>query len=107
VPGRIYHGLLRFIQLRKSNPVFGEAHTEITDTGNRHVFGFIRSREDRAVFVIANFTECRQAVEARRLRQMGLRKVAVDLYAGRTITATRELVLEPYQLMVLSRARGA
>jgi amylosucrase/maltose alpha-D-glucosyltransferase/alpha-amylase len=57
--------------------------------------------------VIANFTERRQAVEARRLRQMGLRKVAVDLYAGRTITATRELVLEPYQLMVLSRARGA
>jgi amylosucrase/maltose alpha-D-glucosyltransferase/alpha-amylase len=37
---------------------------------------------------------------------MGLRKTAVDLYAGRTVTATRELVFEPYQLMVLVWAAG-
>jgi hypothetical protein len=30
----------------------------------------------------------------------------VDLYAGQAVTATRELLLEPYQLMVLSRGRG-
>jgi amylosucrase/maltose alpha-D-glucosyltransferase/alpha-amylase len=35
---------------------------------------------------------------------MGMRKTMVDLYAGRTITATQELVMEPYQLMVLTRA---
>jgi amylosucrase/maltose alpha-D-glucosyltransferase/alpha-amylase len=34
---------------------------------------------------------------------MGMRKIMVDLFAGRTVTATHELVLEPYQLMVLSR----
>ena len=28
----------------------------------------------------------------------------VDLFAGRTITATQQLVMEPYQLMVLSRS---
>jgi len=28
----------------------------------------------------------------------------VDLYAGRTLTATAELVMAPYQFMVLSRA---
>ncbi|MEX2467029.1 MAG: amylosucrase [Gemmatimonadota bacterium] len=106
VPGRVYHGLLRLLQLRKNNAAFGEAATEITGTGNPQVFGFIRSRDDRMVFVLANFTEVPQAVEARRLRQMGLRKTAVDLYAGRTVTATRELVLEPYQLMVLSRGRA-
>jgi len=43
-------------------------------------------------------------VEARRLRQMGLRKTMVDIYAGRTVTAAQELVLEPYQLMVLTQA---
>lgn len=106
VSGRVYHGLLRLVQLRKNNAAFGEADTEITGTGNPHVFGFIRSRADKMVFVLANFTERRQTVEARRLRQMGLRKTAVDLYAGRTVTATRELLLEPYQLMVLSRGRG-
>ena len=34
---------------------------------------------------------------------MGMRKTMVDLYAGRVITATQELELEPYQLMVLTR----
>jgi amylosucrase/maltose alpha-D-glucosyltransferase/alpha-amylase len=56
------------------------------------------------VFVLANFSEHEQRLEARRLRQMGMRKTMVDLFAGRTIIATQELVLEPYQLMVLSRA---
>lgn len=106
VPGRVYHGLLRLLRLRKNNPAFGEADTEITNTGNAHVFGFIRSRDDKMLFVLANFTEYPQSVEARRLRQMGLRKTAVDLYAGHTVTAARELVLEPYQLMVLSRGRA-
>ena len=105
VPGRVYHGLLRLLRLRKSHVGFADADTEITDTGTPHVFGFIRSKGDQMVFVLSNFTERPQAVEARRLRQMGLRKTAVDLYAGRTVTATRELVLEPYQLMVLSRGR--
>jgi amylosucrase/maltose alpha-D-glucosyltransferase/alpha-amylase len=34
---------------------------------------------------------------------MGMRKTMVDLYAGRTITAAQELLLEPYQFMVLAR----
>ena len=42
-------------------------------------------------------------MEARRLRQMGMRKTMADLYAGQTVTATDELVLEPYQLMVLAK----
>lgn len=55
--------------------------------GNQHV-----------VFVLANFSEQEQWLEARRLRQMGMRKTIVDLYAGRIITAAQELPLEPYQI---------
>ena len=105
-PGRVYHGLLRLIRLRTRNQAFSEAETEFLNTGNDHVLGFVRTHQDTTVFVLANFTERDQSIEARRLRQMGLRKTAVDLYAGRTITATRELALEPYQLMVLSRVAG-
>ena len=52
----------------------------------------------------ANFSERPQKLEARRLRQMGMRKTMVDLHAGRVITATQELEMEPYQLMLLTRA---
>jgi amylosucrase/maltose alpha-D-glucosyltransferase/alpha-amylase len=94
---------LRLIQLRTRNSAFRRSETEILETGSKHVFGFTRSNEEYLVFVLANFTEETQRLEARRLRQMGMRKTMVDLFAGRTITAAHELVLEPYQLVVLSR----
>ena len=101
--GRIFQGLLRLIQLRKQNPAFARGDTEFLETGNRHVFGFFRDHEQHSVLVLANFSERAQAVEARRLRQMGMRKTMVDLVAGRSITATEELILEPYGFLVLSR----
>lgn len=105
-PGRVYQGLLRLIQLRGQNSAFGLGDTEFVETGNKHVFGFIRSNDQHVVFVLANFSEREQRLEARRLRQMGMRKTMVDLYAGRVITATQELVMAPYQLMVLGRSGG-
>jgi amylosucrase len=106
VPGRVYHGLLRLLQLRKHTQAFHRSDMVVADTGNKHVLGFFRSTADDMVFVLANFSEREQGLEARRLRQMGMRKTFVDLYAGRTITATTELVFEPYQLMVLRRVGG-
>jgi len=103
VPGRVYQGLLRLIQLRVQNLAFTRGETEFVETGNKHVFGFFRSNEQHIAFVLANFSEKAQRLEARRLRQMGMRKTMVDLYAGRVITATQELEMAPYQLMVLSR----
>ncbi len=103
VPGKIYQGLLRLIQLRGQNPTFSRAETEIADTGNKHVFGYFRTHNDSSVFVLANFSEKPQPLDARRLRLLGLRKTMVDLVAGRAVTATQELLVEPYQLMVLAR----
>jgi amylosucrase/maltose alpha-D-glucosyltransferase/alpha-amylase len=103
VPGRVYQGLLRLIQIRGQNLAFTRAETEIVETGNQHVFGFLRSGEQHVVVVLANCSEKEQRLEARRLRQMGMRKTMVDLVAGRTITATQELTMEAYQFMVLAR----
>jgi amylosucrase/maltose alpha-D-glucosyltransferase/alpha-amylase len=103
--GRIFQGILRLIQLRHRTPAFEFTNTEIVDTGNKHVFGYFRSHEQHSVFVLANFSEKPQSLEARRLRMMGMRKTMIDLFAGRTVTATQELSLDPYQLQVLSRVR--
>lgn len=104
VPGRIYQGLLRLVQIRQQNPAFDRAETEIVDTGNNSVFGYFRTNADHSVLVLANFSEQPQAVAGRQLRLLGLRKNVVDLVAGRAIVAAHELVLEPYDLMVLARA---
>jgi amylosucrase/maltose alpha-D-glucosyltransferase/alpha-amylase len=104
VAGRIYKGLLRLIQLRQQNLAFTRAETEFTDTGDPHVFGFFRNHDQHSVLVLGNFSEQERRLDARRLRHMGMRKTMVDIYAGRTITAMQELIMEPYQLMVLTRA---
>lgn len=104
VPGRIYQGLLRLVQLRQQNLAFTRAETEIADTGNPHVFGYFRTHEGHSVFVLANFSEAPQRLDARRLRLLGMRKTVSDLIAGRTVTAASELLMEPYQFMVLAGA---
>lgn len=101
VAGRIFQGLLRLVQIRQQNLAFTRAQTDIVDTGNKSVFGYFRSQHDHTVLVLANFSDLPQTLEARRLRMLGMRKTVVDLMAGRTITATHELVLEPYAFMVL------
>lgn len=100
---RVYQGLLRLSQLRQQNLALTRAETQIIDTGNDHIFGFFRNHGEYSALVLASFSEHPQRIEARRLRHMGLRKTVVDLYAGRTITAAEELVLEPYQFLVLTR----
>ncbi|MFP4499504.1 MAG: amylosucrase [Candidatus Hydrogenedentota bacterium] len=105
VPGRIYEGLQRIVQLRHQHLAFTRAETEIVDTGNRHVFGYFRTHENHNAFCLANFSEHAQPIEARRLRQLGLRRTMIDLVSGRTTVAARELTLEPYQFMVLGFSR--
>lgn len=75
------------------------AETELTDTGNQHISGVLRIHDHYSVPVLGNFSE-----KERRLRHMGMRKMMADLYAGKTVTATQELVMEPCQLMVLTRS---
>lgn len=101
--GRVYQGLLRLIQLRCQNWAFRGGLTEFIDTGNPHVFGYFRDYEDHGVMVLANFTESEQRLEGRRLRLLGLRRTVVDQVSGQTITASQEMVMNPYQFVVLAR----
>ena len=103
VPGRIYQGLLRLIQIRQQNLAFTRSETEIVDTGNLHVFGYFCTHEENSVLVLANFSEAEQPIEGRRLRLLGLRKSVVDLVAGRTIVAAHTLTMAPYGFMILAR----
>ncbi len=101
--GRVYQGMLRFIQLRCQNMAFRGGPTEIIETGNDHVLGYFRDHDAHGVMELANFTESLQVLEGRRLRLMGLRRTVVDQVAGKTITAAQELVMQPYQFVVLAR----
>ena len=101
LPGRIYLGLLKLIQIRQQNRAFSRAETEIIDTGNDRVFGYFRSQQEQNVLVLANFSEQEQEIVAKRLRMLGMRKIFTDIVSGKTISAVQKLVLEPYQFAIL------
>ena len=102
---RVYSGILRLTQLRQQNLAFTRAETEIIDAGNKHVLGYFRHHAEQSVLVLANFSEQEQVISAKRLRLLGLRKTITDIVAGRTVIATEQLPMEPYQLMVLVGVR--
>ncbi|MEG3638215.1 amylosucrase [Magnetococcus sp. PR-3] len=105
VPGQIFSGLQRLIQIRLQNLAFTRAETEVVDLENTHVLGFFRQHMEHSALVLANFSEKPQKIDASRLRQLGLKKTFTDLVSGHFIVATSELMLEPYQIVILMVAR--
>jgi len=102
----IYQGFLKLNQMRMNNSALARGDTEIVDPGNDHVFAYFRSTPEQSILCLANFSESPQSVPAPRLRQLGLKKTLVDIVAGQTILAAKQLELEPLQFMVLLRQGG-
>jgi amylosucrase len=102
IEGRIYSKLRRLIDLRKENPAFSVGETEIIDTGNPHIFGYVRHHDGQRVLVLASFTEQEQRIAANELRVHGLSYTFTDLVTGEQITSNEDLTLEPYRFVWLN-----
>jgi amylosucrase len=102
VEGRIYQRLQQLIDLRKRHVAIADGEMDVIDTGNQHVFGFVRSHGVERLAVLANFTEQPQHIEAYHVRQHGFTQECIDLVKGLTLVFEHTLTLEPYQIWCLS-----
>lgn len=85
---RIFDGIARTISVRKSIPAFADFNNrELIDTGNPHLFAFMRSNPfelNDEVLVVANFDAASQSLDLGDLgnrSQFGLGRLR-DLYSG-------------------------
>jgi amylosucrase len=101
VEARIYEGLRRLIAVRRSSPAFGGGELLVLDSGNPHVFGYVRENEGARVLALANFSEGEQRIAANTLRLHGLSYSFTDLVTGQTISLDNDLVLGPYRFVWL------
>jgi len=101
VEGQVFTRLRRLIELRKQHAVFGKGETEIIDTGNPHVFGYVRRFEGARVLVLASFSEAEQRIAANDLRIHGLSYAFTDLATGQQVSSDQDLALEPYRFIWL------
>src|SRR5207253_11477859 len=99
--GHIFAEVVRLIVLRKQQPAISGSHTEFVETGNGHLFGYIRRGGSQRLFVVANFSAQPQEMAANQLRVYGLAYSFTDLITGQTLTAERPLRLEPHQYVWL------
>jgi amylosucrase len=102
----IFAELVRLIMLRKQQPAICGSNTEFVETGNGHLFAYVRHGGRQRLLVVANFSAQPQEMEANQLRVYGPGYRFTDLISGQALTAERPLRLEPYQCMWLE-ADGA
>jgi amylosucrase len=94
VAGQVYGGLQRLIAIRQASPAFAGNEMAVIETGNPHVFGYVRQGEGQRVLALANFSEHPQTIAANVLRTHGLGYTFRDLVADEPISVG-DLSLEP------------
>lgn len=74
VEQRVFDGLRTLIHLRKASPEMADRNScSLEETGNPHVFGFLRWNEEGArTMVLANFSELDQQIHVGVIRNCGL-----------------------------------
>ena len=99
--GRIFARLTRLIRLRQASPALWGGEAEFIESGNPHLFGYIRHHGGQRLLVVANFSEHTQELDANRVRVYGLSYAFKDLISERTYVAAEPLRLDPYQFVWL------
>jgi amylosucrase len=100
--GFIYTELTRLIRLRQEQPAIWDGAMEVIESGNPHLFGYVRHHGGQRLLVVANFAEEAQELDGNRLRVYGLGYQFTDLLGGGSISAARALRLGPYQCVWLT-----
>ncbi len=98
---RFYNELRVLIKLRKSLPALRNGHMEIMETGNPHLFAYIRSIDRQRLVIVNNFSEFPQSLAQKRLGPAAAATGFTDRITGRDLANGNGLQLEPYQFLWL------
>ncbi|MCB1669882.1 MAG: hypothetical protein KDI29_02090, partial [Pseudomonadales bacterium] len=97
----VFEGLKEMIAVRRETPAFADFNNrELLNTGNEHLFAFIRYRTDLPktnVLVVANFDVQAQGISCEFLRQHGfaIPERLTDLLTGKTLEVVNGNLLLP------------
>ncbi len=104
VSNRIAQGLQHMIQIRQSNPVFGESNTQILDTGNQHIFAYARQGQGKGeLLALVNFSEHEQTVMLNNLELDWVTQGTDLLTRTKPQVQSGQLRLSPLQVLWLAR----
>lgn len=94
---RFFSEMVKLFRLRKEQPAFRNGGMEVVDSGNPHLFAYLRADRGQRLLVINNFSEHLQVMGADRLTAAGMHCDARDVFANELHCAGEDLVLESYR----------
>jgi glycosidase len=100
IAGRIYQGLQKLIELRKTHSAFSNGHVQVIHTGNPHVLGFVKESKQERIIVFANFSEFGQALSSDVAHSCGVSPKSKNLL-GRHTWNNESLALAPMDFCVI------
>jgi amylosucrase len=101
IPGQIFLGLQKIINLRKKTPALAGNDLQVMNTGSDHVLGYVRIYKNQKVLIFANFSEHQQTIMANQLRLYGLGYQYNNLITNEVLEF-KDLILQPYEFLCLS-----
>ena len=101
LPGRVFQPLHRLIKIRQSHPIFAGSQTHIVESGNPHIFVYLRVYGQERMLVLANFSERGQPVDLAQLQSYDLASDRHDLVTETKVNLQENYTLRPYQFLWL------
>jgi len=99
--GRIFGGLRRIIQARLSHPELAGGAMQVIETGNEHVFAYLRHTAGQRALILTNFADQEQTVASRVLQPYRADLNPADWVTGEIVAVDGDLKLKPHQFVWL------
>ena len=102
---RFFRETAKLFNLRKRLPVLYDGGMEVVDSGNPHLFAYLRAHADERLLVVTNFAETPQRMNAGLLRACGVDDEALDHLTGEPVSLADGLLLDHHRAVWLDLAR--
>lgn len=96
---RFFHEMVKLFKQRKQSPALRNGGMELADTGNPHLFAYIREGGDQRLLIINNFSEYAQVMHAAKLAASGMTHDAPEIFTQRTLPAGEDLEIDAYRYL--------
>ncbi len=103
---RVFSAVQKLISIRKKTPEFSDrSEIEIIDTGNDHLFAFIRYSESSSIMILCNFDESSHRIKMDFMRSRNFMESSIyDLFSKKEIYVIDDsFELLPYQFYWIRR----
>ncbi len=102
---RFFRETVKLFNLRKELPALYDGGMEVIETGNPHLFAYLRSHADQQLLVVTNFAESTQGMKAELLAPWNVGKKALDHLTGESRSLTEDLILDRHRAVWLELPR--